>query len=334
MHKEAVMILADKIIKLRKKNGWSQEELAEKMNVSRQAVSKWESAQSVPDLGKLLQLAELFGVTTDYLLKDDIEDEEVTTDNDSVVRRVSLEEAVAYLNWRAVAAKRIALAVFMCIFSVIPMLLLGGIATELPTLGLSEDVAGAVGLILLLLIVAGAVAIFIHCGFLNAPYEFLEKEPFETEYGVSGMVKERQKAYKSTYARCNIAGACICVVSPVLLFIGAFSGSELLTVIMLNAMILTVGLAVVLFVLSGVRWASMQRLLKEGDFSTLGKIKTKQQKKKELIGEIYWIVVFAIYLGWSFLSGQWGISWVVWPIAAVLFGAVNAVCNLIFDDKE
>ena len=59
------MILADKIIKERKKNNWSQEELAEKMNVSRQAVSKWESAQATPDIEKILQLASLFGVTTD-----------------------------------------------------------------------------------------------------------------------------------------------------------------------------------------------------------------------------------------------------------------------------
>ena len=64
------MIFADKLIRLRKKNGWSQEELAEKLNVSRQAVSKWESAQTVPELEKLLQLSALFGVTTDYLLKD------------------------------------------------------------------------------------------------------------------------------------------------------------------------------------------------------------------------------------------------------------------------
>ena len=74
------MILADKIIRLRKKNGWSQEELAEKMNVSRQAVSKWESAQTIPDLEKILRLSALFGVTTDYLLKDEIEEEEFSND--------------------------------------------------------------------------------------------------------------------------------------------------------------------------------------------------------------------------------------------------------------
>ena len=68
------MILADKITEERKKNGWSQEDLAEKLGVSRQSVSKWESAGSVPDLQKIIQLADLFGVSTDYLLKDEIEE--------------------------------------------------------------------------------------------------------------------------------------------------------------------------------------------------------------------------------------------------------------------
>ena len=54
------MILADKIIKLRKQLGWSQEELAEKMNVSRQSVSKWESTNSIPDLNKIIVMADIF----------------------------------------------------------------------------------------------------------------------------------------------------------------------------------------------------------------------------------------------------------------------------------
>ena len=61
------MIFADKLILLRKKAGWSQEELAEQMNVTRQSVSKWEGAQSVPDLDKMIRLSELFGVSTVYL---------------------------------------------------------------------------------------------------------------------------------------------------------------------------------------------------------------------------------------------------------------------------
>ena len=63
------MILADKIIRLRRKNGWSQEELAEKMNVSRQAVSKWESGASDPSTSNLLALAKLYGISAEELLR-------------------------------------------------------------------------------------------------------------------------------------------------------------------------------------------------------------------------------------------------------------------------
>ena len=66
------MILADKIIELRKRNGWSQEELADRLDVSRQSVSKWEGALSVPDMNKILKLSEIFGVSTDILLKDEL----------------------------------------------------------------------------------------------------------------------------------------------------------------------------------------------------------------------------------------------------------------------
>lgn len=63
------MNMADRIQYLRKTNGISQEELADKVGVSRQAVSKWESEQSLPDLEKIITMSDYFGVTTDYILK-------------------------------------------------------------------------------------------------------------------------------------------------------------------------------------------------------------------------------------------------------------------------
>lgn len=63
------MNIADRIQSLRKSKGISQEELADKVGVSRQAVSKWESEQSVPDLDRIIIMSEYFGVTTDYILK-------------------------------------------------------------------------------------------------------------------------------------------------------------------------------------------------------------------------------------------------------------------------
>ena len=63
------MNIADRIQYLRKQKGLSQEELADKIGVSRQAVSKWESEQSTPDLDKIIVMSDLFEVTTDYILK-------------------------------------------------------------------------------------------------------------------------------------------------------------------------------------------------------------------------------------------------------------------------
>ena len=68
------MLLSEKIMSLRKRNGWSQEELAQRLGVSRQSVSKWESMASMPDIQKIMAMSELFGVSTDYLLKDELEE--------------------------------------------------------------------------------------------------------------------------------------------------------------------------------------------------------------------------------------------------------------------
>lgn len=71
------MKLSDKIINLRKANGWSQEDLAERLDVSRQAISRWENGSALPDSNNILQLSKLFHVTADYLLNEDY-----TSDND------------------------------------------------------------------------------------------------------------------------------------------------------------------------------------------------------------------------------------------------------------
>ena len=87
------MLLADKIVTLRKRAGWSQEELAAQLGVSRQSVSKWEGAQSVPDMQKVVQMSRLFGVTTDYLLKEELgEPEPAPAESAAPLRRVTMEQ--------------------------------------------------------------------------------------------------------------------------------------------------------------------------------------------------------------------------------------------------
>ena len=324
------MILADKIIRLRKKNGWSQEELADKMNVSRQAVSKWEAAQTTPDLEKILQLGNLFGVTTDYLLKDELVDEEFVEGVDETpIRKISFAEANDYLEQRKNASVQIAIATLLCIISPILIFLLLAFS-ECTSIPITENLAVGIGMVALFSLVTIAVVIYIRVGFKNAPYEFLEKEPFETEYGVTGLAREKQKTYRNTYIKYNIFGTCACILSPVPLICAALSGKGLLVMIMLCVTLLTVAIGVMFFIIAGVRWASMQKLLKEGEFSEKGK---QKNKIIEAIGTVYWLLATAIYLGWSFLTSDWHITWVIWPIAGVLFAVVELVCNLVIDKQ-
>lgn len=76
-------MLSEKLYQLRKKSGLSQEQLAEQLNVSRQAISKWESGSAFPESEKLIIISNYFGVSVDYLLKDEAEDE-VKTSNDEI----------------------------------------------------------------------------------------------------------------------------------------------------------------------------------------------------------------------------------------------------------
>jgi len=327
------MILADKIIRLRKKNGWSQEELADKMNVSRQSVSKWESAQTIPDLEKILQLSILFGVTTDYLLKDEIEDEELTNDtsSDTTVKKISIEEANAYIEQRKKASWRIALATFLCILSPITLIVLS-MLSELPNAIVTEATASAIGLTVFFAFILCAVPIFIYCGFKNQPYEFLDKNiPFELEYGVKGLVTEKKNAFRPTYIAYNIIATCVCIFSVVPLVLLSFSENEILVASALALLMIIAGIGAGMFIVAGTQNASMQKLLKEGDFTEKEK---KRTSVKELVGFCYWGILTSIYLAWSFLTNHWHISWLVYAIGGVLFPIVMCICNLIADKQK
>ena len=327
------MIFADKLILLRKKAGWSQEELADQMNVTRQSVSKWEGAQSVPDLEKMLRLSELFGVSTDYLLKDEIEEAEHIDSSDDTpsLRRVSMEEANAFLSVKLRTAKTIAYAAFLCIVSPIALLILGAISES--TVGvLNENIAGGIGMIVLIILVAIAAVMFISSGSKTAPFAYLEKEKFETEYGVSGMVKERKAQYKDLHTKHNIAGACLCVTALIPLFIGAIinDDSDLFLIIMLSLSFLIAGVGVICFIKTGIIWASYEKLLQEGEYS-------KENKEKPSLSSAiytaYWVIAAAVYLGYSLSSNNWGQSWIIWVVAGVIFPAVIAITNA-FEKKS
>lgn len=328
------MILADKIINLRKKNGWSQEELAAQIGVSRQAVSKWEGAQSVPDMNKILLLSKVFNVSTDYLLKDEMGDNELaelagspqSIDYDSYdeARQVSMEEANLYLGLVEKASTRIALGVLLCILSPIPMLLMVAASADYAGLfRLSEETLGVLGVIILLVMVAGAVTIFISNGSRLSDFDYLEKEPLETAYGVSGMVRERKENFRDTHTHMMAAGIalCICSALPILAVAVIFGDAKNDAYYMAGtcATLFLIALGVYMIVMVSTIWDSYQKLLEEGDYA-----QAKKRARKSRLMQVYWPVVTAIYLLISFLTGAWATTWLIWPVAGVLSVAVEA----------
>ena len=320
------MILADKIVTLRKRAGWSQEELAAQLGVSRQSVSKWEGAQSVPDMQKVVQMSRLFGVTTDYLLKEELgEPEPAPAESDAPLRRVTMEQAADYLAQRQAAAPKLALATLLCVLSPVALLLLAALSDR-PGAALSENAAAGIGLCVLLVLVAAAVAVFITCAAQVKAYAFLETEPFETAYGVTGMVRERRAAAAPEHTRGKVAGTVLCILSAVPLFIAVcLNGPDLLYVAAVCLLLVLAGVGSALFVYGGVYQAAMDRLLEEGDYVRPRK---RQNGVVGAISSIYWLTVTAAYLLWTF--GPWWDAqpqdtWIHWAVAGVLYGAVMAL---------
>lgn len=324
-----MMIFADKLIQLRKKSGWSQEELADQMHVTRQSVSKWEGAQSVPDLDKIIRLSELFGVSIDYLLKDELEDSgvayETSEEETESVRRVSMEEASEFLLVKKNTAGPIANGVLLCILSPICLIVLG-VLSEIPKYGLSENVAAGMGMVVLLLMIAVAVTLFIYCGSKTSPFEYLEKEVFETEYGVVSMVKDRKEQFESLHTQCNIIGVALCILAILPLFVGVMidDESDLLMVLMLSVTLALVGVGVNILVRVGVIWESFAKLLQEGDYAR--KKKARMPFVNAFAGA-YWLIATAIYLGYSLATNRWASSWIIWVVAGVVYPALLAVIN-------
>ena len=173
---------------------------------------------------------------------------------------------------------------------------------------------------------AAAVAVFITCAAQVKAYAFLETEPFETAYGVTGMVRERRAAAAPEHTRGTVAGTVLCILSAVPLFIAVcLNGPDLLYVAAVCLLLVFAGLGSALFVYGGVYQAAMDRLLEEGDYIRPRK---RQNGVVGVVSSIYWLTVTAAYLLWTF--GPWWDAqpqdtWILWVVAGVLYGAVMAL---------
>ena len=325
------MILADKIIELRKKNGWSQEDLAEKLDVSRQSVSKWESAQSVPDMNKILKLSEIFGVSTDFLLKDDMDTAEyvelpVDEDNEHKVRPVSMEEASEFISVRREQSGRIALGVMLCILCPVLLIVLGG-GQDSGFLEITETQASGIGLVVLFIMVGIAVALFVSAGLKLSKFEYMEKDLIDTAYGIKGLAEDLKDKYKETYTRSMIIGIVLCVISVIPLFIimalsytSAGIGS-----MAVGLLLIMVAIGVYLIVRINIVNGTYNILLEEGDYTRAEKTRTH---KYGWVAPVYWLAVTSIFLVYGFTQ-NFANTWIIWAVGGIVFAILMIILDAV-----
>ena len=287
-----MMIMAEKITMLRKRSGWSQEELAEKLGVSRQAVSKWESGASLPDLDRTVKMSQLFCVSTDYLLKDEIE--EVTLPEGELAPEsggdyvVTLEEANTFLDLTRKLSTRMAVAVALFVLSPICLIQLAGVAEYM-----------------------GSVS-----------------ETFAT----SGVVQRRKEADEPAYRMSLVVGVVLCILSVVpLLLSSAMNLGDYISICCVDVLLALVAVAVFLFVRFGSIHSSYQKILQEEDYT---KERKQTNKKLAWFPGVYWTLATAIYLAYSFITQRWDFTWIVWPVAGVLFVAVYGILQAVVHGKN
>lgn len=351
------MILAEKIIYLRKQKNWSQEELADQLEISRQSVSKWESAASIPELDKIIRMSTIFGVSTDFLLKDDYDidvieergqgEEPAEGGEQGIcpvenmpgdrVRTLSLEEANTYLETVQKTSTPIAAGVLLCILSPICLMFLGAWA-EYGLAPVTEDMAGGLGIVILLLMVAGAVSLFIVNGMKQEPYEYLEKENIRLQYGVSGIVEKQRDNYKQKYQRDLVLGVVLCILSVLPLMMAAgFNAGDTWLIYSVCLLLAVVSIGAFLLVRAGCIWDSFNKLLQEGDYSE--EKKRVRRKASPLVGA-YWCLVTAIYLGVNFYHTSlgdkhcWKITWPIWPVAALVFVVLLGIFHAVAQSRD
>lgn len=309
------MTLAEKITLLRRQRGWSQEDLAERMAVSRQSVSKWESAQSIPDINKIIELSRIFEVSTDYLLKDDIQlpsesDESAfeSAEARAAEHRLSLSEAEEYLDAVKRESTLNGIGASLCVLSPVLLILLADF-----------QLGVAIGMTALLVLVAIAVVLFIVSESGMKPYEKYKKEAVFLDRAAEAFVREQQELHRRGHTLRIACGTVLCILGVLpMILCGILDCSDQIMQLTVGLLLAIIAFAVWLFVTAGVRGGGYDLMLQEGDY-------TPDRRKFRHFEDIYWPLVTAVYLAWSFLTMDWHITWIIWPVAGCLSSVLSAI---------
>ena len=234
-----------------------------------------------------------------------------------------MEDANSFLSFNRSFAGKISLGCLICTLCPAPLLAIMA-CQKGNIISMTEDSAGALGTVILLALVALSLVFFIPAGIAASKWEWLEKEVFDTEYGVDGMVRSRTEKFHSKFVSGITAGVVSILVGVIVIVSGAIfdENNEALLIGLAAILLAFIAAGVFTIVRVGVIKAGHDKLLQEGDYRKEEKIATPILN---VVAPVYWLIVTGGFLAWSFATKDWRHTWIVWPVAGVLYAAIAVI---------
>lgn len=294
------MSLSENLQNLRKIKNMSQEELAERLNVSRQAVSKWESGNGYPETEKIISICEIFDCSMDELVKGKIsmDVKEEKSNYDSIMTKV---------------AKGISIGVGLILLGVSAMLTIIGFAANEQ----AEEKFAMIGVVMVLIGVVFAVPLFIINGTKRDDYK-------KKNTKIANVYSEEEvEKGKSKYTKIMAVGISTILIGVIamlsLMGLKVFGENSTLPIAILMYFV-TIGASMIVYCGQMIDKYDIEKYNKENT----EEYKAKEEKTGKICGVIM-LVTTIIFLVWGFIWSAWHINWIVYPIGGILCGIVGTI---------
>ncbi len=236
---------------------------------------------------------------------------------------LSFEEAKQYVDELVRQGFFVSIGVMLCIFSVI-----------WPILSETFNWSQALGVTGMMLFIAAAVFLFVYSGIMVGKWDYIKKGNYMIDFDTAKVMQNEQSRFRKDYAVRLTIGIILCVLCwlPSMVIeetaLGRIDQFENMGAVFL---FIIVGIGVMMIVYSSMTMEAYKQILKINDIRLVsGNYVRDSGKEKyinptvETIMSLYWPTVTSVYLIWSFLTFDWHLTWVIWPVAAIISGVVKA----------
>jgi hypothetical protein len=283
--------------------------------------------QVISEFGNLSELAEELGISNQV--------QQASSEDNFVY--VTAAEGETFIEKSKKAANMIGGGVAAIMLGVISVIFFSSYAEGIFSQVLGGDepnkVYLAVGLGLLFILIAFAVYLFVMTGLANEKYKIFDKKVVKLDPHNKMLIQKAKENHRPVLLRKISIG-----VGQILLAVAAltvagvlFEDNEAVLVCLVCLLLLIIGISVWLFISGGAIQSAYDKLLNEGDY-------TVERRKSESVvqrwASPYWTLIVVVYLAWSFITSSWDKTWIIWPIAGILFGLISAIVHAATSNKE